>query len=66
MHILENPKPVKLKQKTIELVCVCVLEHIKTNYPYTRFKLKQNKPRFKSSCRSSSPRRFDPNTIHRA
>ena len=26
----ENPKPVKLKQKTI-LTCVCELEHIKTN-----------------------------------
>ena len=30
-YVLKNLKTVKLKIKTIELVCVCELEHIKTN-----------------------------------
>ena len=30
-YILENSRPVKPKIKSTELVCVCELEHIKTN-----------------------------------
>ena len=63
MYILEDPKPIKPKPKT----GVCELEQIKTNQSYTRSKqkLKLNKLRYKSSCRSLSPSRLDPNLIDR-
>jgi len=40
------------------------LSNSKLNYPYIRSKL--NKPKLKSSYRSSSLRWLDPNTIQRA
>ena len=41
--ILENSKPIKPKPLLLNLcMCVCGLEHIKTNYPYIRSKLNQN------------------------
>ena len=57
----ENPKLVKPKPKTI-LTCVCELEHIKTNYLYTRSKNKTKLNKLNSSCRTP-PSRLDPNTI---
>jgi len=44
-------------------VCVCELEYINTSLSYTRSKHKLNLNRPKSSCRTPSPSRLDPNTI---
>ena len=62
---IRNPKSVKPKTTRIELVCVCKLEHINTSLSYTISKHKFKLHKSKSSYRTPSPNRLDPNTIQR-